>query len=392
MNASDYKEFNLEEYEAKVKNIKLKRFIEYLKIHLGMNYRNSKIILVGITKVDIIKSLDYYINKNKVGYQITALNYITYITKFFDELSCNFNIKNELFLNKELYNDMQKDVKVIISKLNKSKFEIADTEDIDKLKNHINVEINEINKFDLIDEIMTRTIENNKYTGKYNNFMSIIPTKLALEYGIKNEYLCGIKIDDYNEVSNRLKVGLLEIPLSEEYKHLFDTYLELRSLLVKKYGIQYQDLFLKGTGEPINNDNGVPDTSALFFVMKKAMKKTGALEFVYSKILEYIDMGIDIFVISKFTGIQVNKCIELLEYYHGDIVKTDFQKMFESQHSISQKRNIEESNTNKYLRCPSCNAYVKPNIDNWIAVKYESDENMYIVCKECKGEIGKDYL
>lgn len=393
MEEVSYKEFDLEQFEKTVTNIKLKRFLEYLRKYLKMDNYNSKYILRGVTKKDVINSLNYYITINKVGYQVTAHNYTTYVKKFFKKLSSEYNIKNELFLNNELYDDMFVELREIIEKLNKGETEIAEDETSEELALYIEKEIRELNLNRIWKELKKEFTGKEIRCGAYHNFMSIIPTKLAIEYGLKNEYIHGLKLEDYDKENNQIMVQGFTIPLSEEYKHLFSHYLEMRRFLLEKYGTTYNDLFIKGDSKPITSRIGNPITSTLFFVMDKALKTTGTNQFIYRKILDYIDRGIDIATISKATGISAETCIKLLTYYNEEITKVNINKIFEDA-AVESRLEEEEVYMSKrnYMRCPSCGDFVKPSSSNWVIVQYGDKEETYIVCKGCKGVNAKDYM
>ena len=80
-------EFDLEIYRANA-NAKLLSFFEYLYIKLGL--KEDEVFLKGYFEIvnenDLIESLNYYIVKNHVTAQITANNYISSITIFYEEL------------------------------------------------------------------------------------------------------------------------------------------------------------------------------------------------------------------------------------------------------------------------------------------------------------------
>lgn len=394
----EYKEFNLSEYKDGVSNIKLKRFLQYLETELKMNDENCKHVLESLSKEDVIKSLKYYIAINNVGYQVTASNYITYVKKFFRRLSAQYNIKNNLFLHNELYDDMHVEAKEIIDKLSKGEIEIAEDETLEELKRHIRKEVKNIDTDIVWEEISKRSLTRNTNTGNYNNLMSIIPTKLAIEYGLKNECIHALEIGDYDPIDNKITIKDFMIPLSDEYRDLFDIYLKMREFLMRKYKYNYKDLFIKGTGEPVTNEKGKPDTNALFFVMKKALGTCGTKQFVYKKIIDYIDKGFDISTISIVTGVSPSTCTKLLMYYNTEVTKVNINKIFKElsknsgDNDIENIENTEQESIKNYMRCPWCGDFVKSDSDNWVVIQYGDDEETYIACKGCKGVNEKDYM
>ena len=80
-------EFDLEIYRANA-NAKLLSFFEYLYIKLGL--KEDEVFLKGYFEIvnenDLIESLNYYIVKNHVTAQITANNYISAISIFYESV------------------------------------------------------------------------------------------------------------------------------------------------------------------------------------------------------------------------------------------------------------------------------------------------------------------
>lgn len=73
-----------------------------------------------VNENDLIESLNYYIVKNHVTAQITANNYISSITIFYEKLYEKYGITNEIFLDSEMKKRFLKRTKEIITSLRKT--------------------------------------------------------------------------------------------------------------------------------------------------------------------------------------------------------------------------------------------------------------------------------
>lgn len=129
-------EFDLEIYRANA-NAKLLSFFEYLYIKLGL--KEDGVFLKGYFEIvnenDLIESLNYYIVKNHVTAQITANNYISAISIFYEELYEKYGITNEIFLNSEIKKRLLKRTKEIITSLRKTESkDVASDEQYETLR------------------------------------------------------------------------------------------------------------------------------------------------------------------------------------------------------------------------------------------------------------------
>jgi hypothetical protein len=383
-----------EQYEEYTNSTKIRVFLNFIE----QNFPNDDCpaLFRNLTEEDVLSSLKYYISENNVKYQITADNYMSDISKFFTKLSSDYNIKNDLFINKEKYSSMLQASNLIIRELKEGKFkEIASYEEIRRVEKYIKEKLGEISELELIDDVISRTSENNKKTAKYNLFMSMIATKLTIQYGIKNKNIANLKLDDYNNATNELSLNVLKLRLSDDFRELFRIYLNARKVVVEKYNLAIDDLFIKGYGERLRNRNGIADYATLYTALDNALGSSGTEKFSYRRIMELIEKGIDILTISRLTGFSEPNCLRLLEYYNNDILKMDMSKALDliyNHNDSNEDQKIEMAQSKDYIKCPCCGNLAESASKNWIVVQYENDPEKYLACKECMGIDKKDSL
>lgn len=175
--------FNLREYQVKNSNTKIKVFIEFLYEKFGLSmddqsFDNDYFLLFN--EDDLIESLNYYIYKNSVTAQITANNYVTYITDFFEMLSNKYNIRNDVFINIDRRNNFMLKVKEIVSLLKQTENkEIASDDQYEKLNSDIDNFLSTCNERDIIAQINDLKGKEIKTYFIYHRFVSVIAVKLV---------------------------------------------------------------------------------------------------------------------------------------------------------------------------------------------------------------------
>jgi hypothetical protein len=179
-------EFNLGIYRANA-NAKLLSFFEYLYIKLGLKEDEKfvKEYFEIVNENDLIESLNYYIVKNHVTAQITADNYISSITTFYEELYEKYGVTNEIFLNLEMKKRLLKRTKGIITSLRKTESkDVASDEQYETLRVGLRDIMSHFEYEDIRQELADYNDKLIKNTEQYYSLLSAITVNIVLENAI----------------------------------------------------------------------------------------------------------------------------------------------------------------------------------------------------------------
>jgi integrase len=384
--------FKLSEYKKENTNTKIKVLIEFLYERFGTSADSEdfdNIYFSLFNDNDLIQSLEYYIDKNKVTAQITASNYIHYITSFFKMLSEKYNIENDMFINIEQNKQLIAKSKEIISKLRKTvSKDNASDEQYEDLVSGIEDFLNNFNINDLYDEII-KCKNSNKYTKLYHRFVSIIPIKLIIKFALSNLRVISLEYSDLDMGKNTLLINGLQLPLDKELIELFKQYLRVREYILNLYSKQETKLFVKNNGEPyIKNTadrKNVPAYASFFRIMKDNIKTESAELFANRRILDMLDHGIDISTIIRISEKSAEKCIELQNSNNKEDDVINKLNLFFNE-DTNKKIEVKKK---EYINCPICGKEVKAISDELVLVQYITNDTKYLACKNCRGEYGK---
>lgn len=206
MEVGELSDFNLKEFERKNSNTKIKVFIEYLYEKFGINNENEEFdneYFSLFNDNDLLGSLEYYIAKNSITAQGTAQNYIYLITDFFNMLLDKYNIQNDTFIDKKLYDKLLLKSKKIISKLKVSESkDYATDEQYEVLNNGIDKFFNKLVMDDIHIEIDRLKNGQLKKVKIYNRFISAIAIKLIMKYALSNLTTINLKLNNLNMINN----------------------------------------------------------------------------------------------------------------------------------------------------------------------------------------------
>ena len=372
------------------KNTRIRLFYEFLKKKLGATNENAVDLLKNLTVEDIKNSVVYYIDKNKVKGRGPAKDYTTQVKDIFMLLSKNYGIKNKVFLDTEHHDKLEKELDAIYEPLKKAKREktdedlnIASEELVLSIRDYLSRYLENVNYIKIYKELDNITVQDGliKRCGAYWEFVSTIPVRLALDYGVKNDTLNGLMIEDYNIELNTLKISpYITLQLTQDYRYMFEKHLEVRNYHGIVVGSKLKKLFIDRDGNEIDNGRLA---GTILRHLEKSFSSTSLFPFAYRKILEYMDRGMDITTISDITGVSANTCVALQELYHKDkphVLYNDLNTV--GSETPTGKVLVSKS----YLRCPSCGNLTGADASNWVVVQYDDKKASYLACKLCKGE------
>ena len=292
-------------------NVKTRSFLEYI----AQKYDGDKInVLANLNEKDIINSLQCYIDTG-VQYQITANNYFTYIKKLYDDLELKYGIKNSLFTDKGRFNTLSEQIKQFISKLKQSSLkEIASSEEYKQMRAEVDRVQGWVDENTVYEEIINR---DSGITKHYIRLLSVIATRLVLDYGFKGNILTGIEKNDYDIEKNILHINGIDLNLSEDYKSVFNLYLEARDLAVSKNEDKTNMLFVNSFGEDfkakeIENRKKQPNYGTLYCIAGDLINSVSMEKYAYYRIIQFIDRNVDVITLNKLTGFSVSTVERLL--------------------------------------------------------------------------------
>lgn len=386
-----YSEFDFNEFYNKHSyNVKTRTFLNYI----DSKYSSNKIdVLQKLNEEDILDSLKFYINTG-VQYQITALNYFTYVIQLFDELSQKYNIKNRIFIDKEEFTDLNEKVKQFAETLKKSSLkEIASDDEYIQMRKEVEKVRNWIDADIVYEEIINRESGVSKH---FRKLVSVLATYLVLDYGIKGNVLTNMEEVDYDITKNILCINGIDLSLSDTYRDVFKLYMDVRNLAVSKNDREGKTtkLFVKTSGDDFKSKktgdkNKQPDFGKLFCIAGESVGSVAMEKYAYYRIIQMLHRGIDIITIYKLTGFSLKTIERLLEYYNDEIKGIKAKDYF----SEYQNEDISiDGNKEGYMQCPVCHKFVSVSACEWIVVQYEDSQTPILVCKYCGGKNEKNYI
>lgn len=407
--------FNLGEYEKGEYNTKIKVFIQYLYEKYGAYKGNKEFdneYFLLLNEEDLIESLRYYIDKNNVTAKGTASNYVGYLCKFFDMLSKEYDIKNEIMENTYLRDRFVLKTKEVYSGLRESENkDIASDQDYEKLIEGINKFIAELNIDDAyleIDEYMSKRSMGKKMNVKiYNRFVSSVVIKLILKFGLNSSTTISLDINSINIEEKVICINDFRLHLGEELTLLFSEYLKLRSHILENVLLKESKLFIKISGDAYikykaNNvkskvqENKVgktnKDYTSFFKIMSDILNTYSLDKFITRRVLEIINGGVDIATVAKLSDNSIERCVQLQSDNNEHDMNRRLEIFFENKQTKVERKIINKKTIDKkegYLNCPFCGEITKGTSEEWILVQFEGDDNKYLSCSKCGGKSDK---
>jgi len=399
-------EFNLKTYrlelydgETNTYTAKMRVLCEYLvaKFSEGDYDKFDNSNLIRMTEMDIIDSLNFYIKYNgSEKTRATGDFYIATVTKFFDWIRKEHGIVNPIFLNKDSAEKLNSKLRHITSQLKakEDKGVISDNE-FDELNDYITSYLSSFFEGDIRDEIKSAISKgkvgfdikyNNRLVVKYNRLISVIAVKMALLYGIQNDDVAKLKMNDFGQIENTLRINKIIIPVKDaELAKAFTIYMKLRNELLIHYPESGSFLLVAIDGTPLNS---MPKQKnrILYCLMDELFgHHTAKMLYNYGRI-QMLKKGLGSVAVSIFTRTPINTIRNLEEGLypmHDRIISffkdNDLPKVAESQSSSLK------SETQYSMLCSYCGE-LKPNTsDFWMLVQFELDGNIHIACRKCEG-------
>ena len=296
-------------------------FYEFVVFELQAKDVNFQSILTGMSIEQLLKALQYYVEKYDIKYAATARNYFTVIGRFYAFISDKYGWGNSLFEkaseNAELkvaYENKIKNLK-LNTKEQVSPLSDTEAEQLLKLCNHY---INDTNDTDIL---------NGSYNGVFSTYISSLTCKLVLLYGTKNATINELKLDNYNDNLNKLNINGFWVHLPDEFAIQMQHYVkDIRSKIVTDKSNERLFVDIMKSTEEI-------DYSKMFFVLKEVTGNTKATAIAKYSIMQMIRLGLPSHVIKEFTGYAndvYNYCSERVDEEDGIMMMNEKCKLLDS--------------------------------------------------------------
>lgn len=389
--------FNLAEFTRANKNTKLRFFIEFLlkeyKLTSYADFNNE--LIKGFDEDLLVRSLQYYIDKQRITARITANNYISSLTSFFDMLANDYRLVNPVFWNPDQKASfLEKARRIILTFKDTPEVEVASKQEYDDVcaiitdfsndLAHINKEILEQLKVAIADLAQGT----DRFTGKYTDLLSSVASKLALLYGFKNDVIAGIKFDDINLAAKTLQRDKYTLPIDDELELLLREYFTCRQVILAELRIDSEYLLITSKGSQIKDVRGNVNNSILFRILSKNQGNYPNMKYSRRRMLDMLRKGADLCTVSGITGYPINFCVEVQKLYNKSEVDVEtvvdaIQPQIGS-FSFDHTDELPVEESDGLMVCPNCGRKVTPSEKEWVLLLRE-DGIKYLVCKYCKG-------
>ncbi len=381
-------EFDLEFYRANA-NAKLLSFFEYLYIKLGLKEDEKflKEYFEIVNENDLIESLNYYIVKNHVTAQITADNYISFITTFYEELYEKYGVTNEIFLNLEMKKRLLKRIKGITTSLRKTESkDVASDEQYETLRIGLKDTMSHFKYEDIRQELTDYNNKSIKNTEQYYSLLSAITVNIVLEYAIKQISIARLLLSALNLREKYIKINDYKLPLNNDMIRLFNLYLPIRSFILQTFSENSEWLFVTAEGQsclrPTKGGKGQINYDTFFKIVGDYTEgKKSLTPFANKRIIEMIRAGVDISTISELTEKPANTIAKL-----DDVSREQRQKEEALLKFLKEDKNNFKIRRKGYIDCPYCGNSYEAVSENWLLVQFVKNGKLYLACKECQGK------
>lgn len=264
-------------------------FQEYVNIILQAKDVNFQSILTAMTKEQLVDSMQYYVKTYDVKYVATVETYNTVVGVFYDFISSAYGWKNPLFETRTKNLELKEayDKKISELKLNtKEQVEPLTDKDAEKLLNICD------NK---IDNATIDILKNGANNGEFSAYISSLISKIVLLFGTKNASLNELKIFDYDDRLNKLKINGFWVHLPDKFAIQMRSYVKFREQILEAE--EEERLFVD-----IRKEKRKLDNTKMFYILKGVTGNVQAKCIAKYAIIQMIKLGVPSHIIKEFTG------------------------------------------------------------------------------------------
>ena len=340
-----------------------------------------------VNETDLLESLEYFIVTRKVTARRTASTYMGRIKILYDNLEKYYGIANDIYVNGNLLPEFEEVVKNRISMLNETiDKSVASDEQYDDLVNEITEFEQKYSYEEAVEGVDKYLIENNVKSDALRMFRmicSICATQMVIEYGLKNNVVRDIKIEDIDLEEGTITRDKYILPLSAMLKRNLDRYLRIRDDVLLKTKKSQDWLFVNFNGESFHKEDFAANLFYILGVLNKGAVETDP--FARRCLIEMIEKGFNANLISEITGYKDTVYKKVCTMVNAN--KEQIQRKLANfvNEADNHKIKVEKKG---YINCPMCGKSVKAVSDELVLIKKKDDSTLYLACKKCGGNNG----
>lgn len=164
--------------------------------------------------------------------------------------------------------------------------------------------------------------------GVYSNYISSLIVKFVLAYGLKNDTIRKMKITDYDENLNSIRVNGYKVHLPDGLAMQMKKYKEIRERFLEKYQFESERLFFDDYDIEKELDN-----TKMYIVLKKVMGNMQAGGVAKYAIIQLLRDGIPAYIVSDFTSYKedvLDYCQEQVDAERGLSLLSEKSRILDS--------------------------------------------------------------
>ena len=358
---------------------KLKYFVKYLQQELGDAVLSDVEVFARLDEGWLLNSLELYIDEISPAVQ-TADDYIRAILALIKSICLDYELENAIVTSVTARDSLLEGAYNRIQHLRKRENqECMSDEEYEKIDEAI---CGVFSTPDLEEQISQSIGENQNRT--YGSLVSAIVLRLVWKYGLKNDAIANLMLEDLHLDEKILVVHNISLPLDEDLISNFKLYLRCRELILSgDTRITY--LFVKPNGTPCLDTTHHADNNVLFALMKSAVghKKVGKLQ--YRTIIDLVRKGANVNLVSHLTDTNAETIGRICQANQEEF-EAGLKSILCGSQIMAQSRNRLKKG---FMRCPFCGKSKEACSENWILIQVEGEHKKYLACQECRGLDGK---
>lgn len=292
----------LESVSEKSKDVysgKINCFYNFLVEKKGITDGSFQSYLSSMRDIEILESLQDYIDKNELTKISVALHYISVVRRYFNFLYGlqieNNNLLRNFSLEKRHNDSFTNKLREFIKNNNRltdigTKSALT-LDEVKLLLIECDQEIEDV----LRDRQIALFSNINKTT--YNNIMSAVALKLIVFTGIKFNILNTIRIGDLNISHNTICINNFTIHLPDNLADQFENFLSIRKSILSESDV----LFIKYEGDILGRSCSILSERLQQYIGRQ--DTTGITKF---GVIEMIKKGVNQSILQEFTGVGMD--------------------------------------------------------------------------------------
>lgn len=300
------------------------------KIYVFYEYVNLKLKEIDATYIyflntmdmnDLLQSIEYYVKASNLKSRAAVDVYYSVLGNFFDYLLQMNGKTNDYFQDSKKKTELKEEYEKKIKELglrDSDQQEPIDEEMAKKILKECDLLIDTV---DLEGLLMRKK-------GVYSNYVSSLITKLVVLYGLKNDAIRKLKINDYDEQLNDLTINNYKVRLPDGLAIQMKKYKEIRERFFEKYEIKSERLFIDDL-----NANKELDNTKMFIMLKKVTGNMQARGVAKYAIIQLLREGIPAYIIRDFTDYKddiLDYCQERVDAERGILLRSEKNRILDA--------------------------------------------------------------